>query len=227
MNPCQCCFQWMLTALSHVHMSSISVWSTCGMLAGDKSSQHECTSFVISALEALYPISRCGTYCKLQLRKAPFPHQLKSTLEELRQHPAARLTAVACFASLLRAERVNNAALARNPHCRAAKDAGIFKCFHDAIRQAIEVCYLLRSVMCNACWQHCQERSCMLLARLGWHAACIVWVSSACCIAWYKEAQQILDHLQPCCPANHQSINQSINQSTNQSINQSINQLTN
>ena len=141
----------MLTAPSHAHMSSVFVWSTSGVLAGDKSSQHECTSFVIAALEALYPISRCGTYCKLQLQKAPFSHQLKNTLEELRQHLAARLTAVACFANLLRAERVNNAALARNPHCRAAKDAGIFKCFHDAVRQAAEVCHPLCSVMYNAC----------------------------------------------------------------------------
>ena len=96
-------------------MSLVFDWSTSGMLAGDKSSQHECTSFVTAALEALYPISRGGTYCKLQLQKAPFAHQLKCTLE-LMQHPAARLTADACFANLLRAESVNNAALPRNPH---------------------------------------------------------------------------------------------------------------
>ena len=127
------------------------------MLAGDKSSQHKCTSFVITALEALYLISRCGTYCKLQLQKGPFPHQLKNTLKELRQHPAAQLTAVACFVNLLNAERLDNAAPAGNPHCRAAKDAGIFKCFHDAIRQVIEVCHPLCSVMYNACWPDCQE----------------------------------------------------------------------
>ncbi len=120
------------------------------MLAGDTSNQHECTRFVITALEALYAVSKFDTYCK-QLQKAPFPHQLESTLEELRQHPAARLTAVACFANLLKAERLNNAAPAGNPHCRAAKSAGIFKCFHDAIRQAIEVCHPLHTVMCNAC----------------------------------------------------------------------------
>ncbi|DBB18041.1 TPA: hypothetical protein ACH3X3_003033 [Trebouxia sp. C0006] len=94
-----------------------------------------------------------------KLQKAPFSHQLKNTLEELRQHLAAQLTAVACFANLLRAERVNNAALARNPHCRAAKDAGIFKCFHDAVRQAAEesstwhteVCVALTRTLLDSC----------------------------------------------------------------------------
>ncbi|KAL0051708.1 hypothetical protein WJX82_000802 [Trebouxia sp. C0006] len=49
--------------------------------------------------------------------------------------------------------------LARNPHCRAAKDAGIFKCFHDAVRQAAEesstwhteVCVALTRTLLDSC----------------------------------------------------------------------------
>ena len=106
---------------------------------------------MITALEALYPISRGDAFCKLQLQKAPFPHQLENTLKELRQHPAAQLTAIACFANLLKAERFDHAAPAGSPHCRAAKNAAAFKCLHDAIRQVIEVCYPPCSVMFSAC----------------------------------------------------------------------------
>jgi len=63
----------MLTAPSHAHMSSVFVWSTSGVLAGDKSSQHECTSFVIAALEALIQQADVAPTASCSYKKLHFP----------------------------------------------------------------------------------------------------------------------------------------------------------